>query len=201
MPVDRQRELVEQASAGHAPAVDQLLHRFLPSVRAYLRLRAGRGLLDKESASDLAQSVCRDVLENLDRFRYDGEDGFRRWLFKTAQRKVLDRHAFYAAKKRAAEVAPAGAEDLNAALACYGNLHTPSRDAAAREELARVEDAIQTLPDEVREVVILSRVVGLSRRAVAQEVGKTEGAVRMMLHRGLARLADRLAEPESPESP
>ena len=189
-----QRDLVEQASAGHAPAVDTLLHRFLPSVRAYLRLRAGRGLLDKESASDLAQSVCRDVLENLDRFRYDGEDGFKRWLFKTAQRKVLDRHAYYAAKKRAAELPPAAAPDLDAALACYGNVHTPSRDAIAREELGRVETAIEALPEDMREVVILSRVVGLSRRAVAEEVGKTEGAVRMILHRALARLGDRLAD-------
>jgi RNA polymerase sigma-70 factor (ECF subfamily) len=188
------RHLVEQATAGDGPAVETLLHRFLPSVRAYLRLRAGRGLLDKESASDLAQSVVRDVLENLDRFRYDGEDGFRRWLFKTAQRKVLDRHAYYSAKKRAADAPPAEPGDLEATLACYGNVLTPSRAAIAREELMRVERAIDALPPEMREVVILSRVVGLSRRAVAEELGKTEGSVRMLLHRALARLGDRLAD-------
>ncbi|MEM7200582.1 MAG: sigma-70 family RNA polymerase sigma factor [Planctomycetota bacterium] len=188
---DSERRLVEQATAGDPPSVAALLNHYLPRVRAYLRLRAGPALLDKESASDLAQSVCRDVLENLERFRYDGEDGFRRWLFKTAQRKVLDRHAYYGAKKR--DLPQAAATDLDATLACYGELYTPSRDAIAREELARLEQAIESLPDEVREVVILAKVVGLSRKAIAQETGKSEGAIRMALHRGLARLADKLA--------
>jgi RNA polymerase sigma-70 factor (ECF subfamily) len=184
--------LVAQAGGGDELAIDTLLERYLPSVRAYLRLRAGRRLLDKESASDLAQSVCRDILENLHRFEYDGEDGFRRWLFKTAERKVLDRHAHHAARKRTPE--HGGVEvDLSATLACYASLHTPSRAAIAREELARLESALTALPEDMREVLILARIVGLSRAAIASEVGKTEGAVRMILHRGLARLADHMA--------
>ncbi len=190
--------LVEHATRGDAPALRELLERYLPPVRAYLRLRADRMLLDKESVSDLAQSVCRDVLEQLDRFRYDGEDGFRRWLFKTAERKVLDRHAYYKAKKRAPDAGPVGdgpgsaSPDLDATLACYRQLVTPSQHAIAREQLERVERAIAELPDDLRQVVVLSRVVGLSRSAVAEEIGKSEGAVRMMLHRALARVADRL---------
>lgn len=186
--MDSDRELVEQAATGSASAVDALLARHLPGVRAYLRLRAGPQLLAKESASDLAQSVCRDVLENVDRFRYDGEDGFRRWLFKTAERKVLDRYAHWAAKKR--EATPEG---LDATLSHYGDLHTPSRNAIAREELQRVEAAIDALPPAMREVFILAKVVGLSRRAIADELGKNEGAVRTTLHRALARVSDRLA--------
>jgi RNA polymerase sigma-70 factor (ECF subfamily) len=192
-------ELTDRAAGGDALAIDELLDRYLPSVRAYLRLRAGRLLLDKESASDLAQSVCRVVLENIGRFQYDHEDGFRRWLFLTAERKVLDRYAYYTAQKRTPDAAPAGERDIEATLSSYATLHTPSRAAVAREELARLELAIGKLPEEMREVIILAKIVGLSRVAIADELGKSEGAVRMILHRGLARLADDIAR-ESEET-
>ena len=50
----------------------------------------GPQLRAKESASDLVQSVCREVLGRLDRFQHGGEAGFRHWLYATALRKVRD---------------------------------------------------------------------------------------------------------------
>ena len=76
--------------SGDRRAVQQLLERHLPSLRAYVRLRAGAVIPRHESGSDLVQSVCRDVLENLDRFRYPGEAAFRAWLYATALRKIAD---------------------------------------------------------------------------------------------------------------
>ncbi|HLU38683.1 MAG TPA: sigma-70 family RNA polymerase sigma factor [Planctomycetota bacterium] len=70
---------------------------------------------------------------------------------------------------------------------------TPSRHAIAREELERVERAIAALPEAQQEVVVLARIAGLSRRAIAAELGRSEEAVRMLLHRGLAKVADVLA--------
>ena len=184
------KALVSEASQGNPLAIDELLGRYLPSVRAYLRLRAGQNLLDKESVSDLAQSVCRDVLEHMDRFQYDHEDGFRRWLFKTAERKVLDRHDYYTAKKRTPVDEHTRERDFQATLESYGSLHTPSRAAQAREELSRFEEAVSSLPAEQQEVIILAKIVGLSRAAIAEHTGKSEGAVRMILPRALARIAD-----------
>ncbi|TAH38030.1 MAG: sigma-70 family RNA polymerase sigma factor [Planctomycetota bacterium] len=187
-------ELVERAASGDDVAIEELLQRYLPRVRAYLRVRAGRLLLDKESASDLAQSVCRAVLEHADLFHYGHEDGFRRWLFKTAERKVVDRYAYYTAQKRTPEAGRTVPDvDIDATLSVYAGLHTPSRDAVAREELARLERAIERLPEEMQEVVILAKIAGLSRDGIAAELGKSEGAVRMTLHRALARLADSMA--------
>jgi RNA polymerase sigma factor (sigma-70 family) len=106
---------------------------------------------------------------------------------------VLDRYAYYTAQKRTPDAAPAGERDIEATLSSYATLHTPSRAAVAREELARLELAIGKLPEEMREVIILAKIVGLSRTAIADELSKSEGAVRMILHRGLARLADDMA--------
>lgn len=192
--------LLLKASQGDAPALDTLLERYLPGLRAYVRLRAGPRLLEKESSSDLVQSVCRDILENLDRFQFEGETGFRRWLFKTAQRKIADRYEFYGAKKRdmAREKRPAvrsSAGGDEALLECYRSFYTPSHQAMAREELARVEGAFLSLPEEQREVVVQAKILGLSRAEIAEAMGKSEGAVRTLLYRALARLSEVLEDP------
>ena len=182
-------QLIAGASQGDAAAVDELLLAYLPRLQAFLRLRAGRALLARESVGDLAQSVCRDVLENLDRFQYRGEENFRRWLYATAVRKIADRHEFWHAQKRDVklEKAPPAGESLP--LEDFLTVCTPSREAMAREELAAVQSALDRLPDEQREAILLSRVLGLSRAEVAEAMGRSEGSVRMLLCRGLATVA------------
>ena len=49
--------------------------------------------------------------------------------------------------------------------------------------------AFAQLPEDYREVITLSRVVGLSHGQIASQLGKSEGAVRVLLHRALARLS------------
>ena len=185
------RLLVERAAKGDDDAIEQLLQNHLPGLRAYVRMKAGAQLLALESSSDIAQSVCRDVLQNVDRFRYDGEGAFRKWLFTTAMRKIADRYEYYRADKRDIRREDSTGGDDAVLEACRG-FYTPSRQAAAREELARLEAAMRGLDDEKREVVLLSRVVGLSHEAIAHELGKTAVAVRKILSRALAELADQL---------
>ncbi len=195
---DETEALVRDASTGSMPAVDELLERYLPGLRAYVRLRAGPSVRARESVSDLVQSTCREVLENLERFRWGGEAGFRRWLYATALRRILNKHEFHRARKRdvAREVAPpavsAGASTLPDLAAYAVSLGTPSAAAIAREEAARIEAAFDVLNDEQREIVVQSRLLGASHREIAELTGKSEGAVRVALHRALARLATAL---------
>jgi RNA polymerase sigma-70 factor (ECF subfamily) len=180
--------LCERVTRGDAAAVDELLVRYQPRLCAYLRLRA-RGLLRRESVSDLAQSVCRDILENLDRFRFQGEENFRRWLYTTAARKLGDRRAFWDAQRREGRREIAVDDGDRAPYEAFLSLASPSRVAIAKEELARVQDALDALPDEQREAILLSRVLGLRRAEVAEVMGRSEGSVRMLICRGLATVA------------
>lgn len=189
---------VERASRGDVTAVALLLERFLPGLRAYLRLRAGKLLLAKESSSDLAQSVCREILEHIDRFQYRGEAQFKHWLYTTAMRKIANRYEHYAAAKRNArrEVPLEAATDSRDAIdpelleACR-TLATPSRHAVAREEIEHTARAFEQLSEEHREVILLSRLIGLSAREVGEEMHRSEVAVRQLLRRALADLAVR----------
>jgi RNA polymerase sigma-70 factor (ECF subfamily) len=191
------RKLIERASRGDELAVEALLVRHLPALRAYVRLRCGPQLRAVESASDIVQSACRDVLENLDRFRYGGEAGFRSWLYATALRKVADRAEYWAAARRdPARLVPVsgGSEASEAPLReVYARVCTPSEAAIGREAAARLERACDALVEADREVIVLSRIVGLSHAEVAAELGITEVAARKRLFRALARLADALA--------
>ncbi|MGE0143362.1 MAG: RNA polymerase sigma factor [Planctomycetota bacterium] len=184
MSEDLQR-LVARASAGDSAAVEELLLRHLPALRAFLRLKAGPAILQHESSSDLAQSVCRDILEGADRFQFGGEPEFRKWLFTTAMRKIADRHEHWQAQKRRAAAVQGGLdEDLSALAAIW----SPSQQAMAREELEAVERSFSRLSPDKQEVILMHRLMGMSHAQIAAELGKTEVAVRSMLSRALAEL-------------
>lgn len=186
-------ELVARAARGDAQAAGELLDRHLPALRGYVRLRMGKQLRAKESVSDVVQSVCREVLENVDRFRHPGPAAFRHWLYATTQRKLMHRLEYYGAQKREAARELDQGPDRDAALATfYESFCTPSRELVSAEEIERIETAFDGLPEEYREVILLARVVGLSRAAVAREMGKSEDQVRGLLSRALARLASLL---------
>ncbi|MFO0984454.1 MAG: sigma-70 family RNA polymerase sigma factor [Planctomycetota bacterium] len=197
MTVDATRTLIESAALGDRQAIEALLEKYLPGLRAFVRLRCGAELRAKESTSDIVQSVCRELLQGLATFRWQGEACFKSWLFSAALRKVADRAEYFQAAKRDAgrELSLERGSRSDASLwACYQSLSSPSQHAIAREQAERIERAFEQLSDEQREVVVLAKIAGLSRTEIGKHLGKSEGAVRAILHRALAELSDRLAE-------
>lgn len=186
---DEVGNLIESATRGETLAVDELLERYLPGLRAFVRLRAGPAVRAHESASDIAQSVCREVLQNLSTFNYGGEAGFKHWLYATALRKMQKRHEHWRKEKREAarEV-----NDERALLNAYCSVSSPSGRAMTKEELVRIEQAFDELDDEDREVITLARVVGLPHKEIAEAMNRSEGATRVLLHRALTKLAEKL---------
>ena len=88
------------------------------------------------------------------------------------------------------------AEDEAAFLDAYRRFASPSGAAMTLEELRGIEDAFAMLPEDYREVILLSRVVGLKRPEVATQMGRSEASVRNLLHRALLRLSALLDESE-----
>lgn len=187
-------EVVERARRGDAGATEALLRENLPGLRAFIRLRSDRLLRARESVSDLVQSVCREILNDLAGFPVATEQAFRHWLYTSALRKILDRRKYWEAERRdirrETRLEPAAEQEL---LASYGTFCSPSRHAAMREEVERIEAAFERLPEEYREVITLARIVGLSHREIAERMGRNEEAVRKLLSRARARLARLLA--------
>ncbi|MBX3464518.1 MAG: sigma-70 family RNA polymerase sigma factor [Planctomycetes bacterium] len=193
-----ERDLAAEIAAarrGEPHAVDSLFARNLPPLVAFIRARAGKAIAARESAHDIAQSVFREVLQDVDQIKLEGEGAFRNWLFQQATRKVLDRAKFHGRERRdvAREQAiPEAGPAADAILACYASIATPSRHAAAKEELQRFEAAVQDLPENQRDALTMSRLMGLSYEQIAAQMGTTESAVRGLVARGLAALSSAL---------
>lgn len=193
--LNRERDLIERLSAGDESALEPLLEHHLPGLRAFVRARLGPLVRAREDDADVVQSICREILVHQDRFRVPAENGFKRWLYLTALRKIQHRQEHWHAQKRdvGRELATGGSQADDAGLlAGYATLCTPSRELMAREAIERIEAAVDALPEDYREVLTLARLVGLSRAEIGEVMGRSEGAVRTLLSRAQARLAELL---------
>lgn len=187
-PDTRTASLVAAAQRREPGAVEQLLVRNLPGLEAFVRLRMGPVLRGLMTAPDLVQSVCREALEDLEGFEFRGEAPFRHWLFVRAENKLREKHRYHHAEKRDRQKEMA-MPDATTALSAYQTLCTPSKDLEVREAMRRVEAAFDQLPADYREAITLHKLCGLSHAEIAERMGKSEGAVRNLVYRGISRLA------------
>lgn len=193
---EESKELLQRASHGDAVAVDALLERHLTGLRVYVKRNISPGLLAKESSSDVVQSVCREVLQHVDQFEYQGEAAFRNWLYQAALRKIIDRQRYYKAEKRDAgrEVAPVTSTTMSAAefALLASSIQTPSRDAMMHEEVARLERGFNKLAPADQHIIRLVYIEGHTHAQVAEALGINEINSRKMLSRALARLSKQI---------
>lgn len=198
LPALNSGELLNRSQAGEAPALETLLRRHLPGVRAFVRLRMSPLLRAHESGSDLVQSACRELIAKFDHFEYRGEEAFRAWLCTAVLNKLLTKERDLRAQRRDArrEVDP-GEGGIDGLVGCYSEVLSPSRQLIAVEQVRRLEAAFDSLPDHYREVITLSRIARLSRVQVAEHMGRTEDSIRNLLPRALAALAEQLDRPDA----
>lgn len=186
MPDDPQRD---PKPAGPLP-IDDLLLEQMPALMVFLRHHTGEELAARETVEDLAQSVCREVLQDSPVLQFDDKNQFRAHLFLQALRKVVDRARFHRmAKRDMRRERPLPETRTDGEVGVYGRLVTGTQVAIARERLALVEKALQLLPEAQREAVLLSRVAGLSYEEIATQKGVAESTIRALAARGLTRLA------------
>lgn len=194
--------LLEQAAAGEPDAIQSLLERYLTGLRGFIRLRAGPLIREREEVSDLVQTVCVEVMKKMDRFQHGGETEFKHWLYATALRQVRNRVKYWRREKRSAsrelsfdsKTGGPGRSGMRDLLDTYTTLTTPSRRLMSGEEVRRIEAAFDLLSDDHKRVITLARLVGLSHQEIAAKMGRSEEAVRALLHRALAALTELLEE-------
>lgn len=185
---------ITAARQGDSRALDSLFERHLPPLIAFIRARSGPAVLARESAVDVAQSVCRELLLDAEHIELRDEGAFRNWLMMAAMRKVWDRAK--ALRRQCRDVSrerelPPSRLEADAILACAPQA-TPSQHAIASEQLERVEQALLSLPEDQREAVAMSRMLQLDYAQIAAQMGRSESAVRGLVARGLLALAERL---------
>src|SRR5262245_55280062 len=117
------------ASRGDRAAFEKAIAGHVPGLVRFLARRAEGVVLDRESASDLAQSVCREALERIatDRLRFRGEAELKQWLYKAALLKVSEKRRHYLAQRRDAGRDTQLSTEARSRADVLRSLVTPSR--------------------------------------------------------------------------
>ncbi|MFL9827419.1 sigma-70 family RNA polymerase sigma factor [Rhodoplanes sp. SY1] len=170
--------LMRLALAGDAAAYDRCLRGMAARLRAGVRRAIVRAGLAANDAEDVVQEILLAV--HLKRHTWDAARPIGPWLAAIARHKTID------AIRRRGGRSGVPLDDVVDTLAA------PSEEPAIREtELVR---ALETLPAGERAAVTAIAVDGAGIAEAAKKLGTSEGALRVALHRGLARLSRTAAE-------
>ena len=137
-----------------------------------------RRVHERAAAEDLTSEVFHKALANLPRFKWRGAP-FAAWLFKIAFNVIADR-----SKRSAKETA--GLDEVVAT--------TLEMNLDAVERQARLSCLVGTLPEDQRRVIALRFAEEKSIREIADQLGRSEGAVKQLQFRGLQNLRAQLSE-------
>lgn len=175
--------LLHRAQGGDEAAFETLWRDANPVLLRYLLVVA-----DPSSADDVAAETWLHVVRGLDGFTGD-ERAWRAWLMTVARRRAVDAGRL----RQRRPTAPLEDGDEPAP--------TPSAEAGALESMdtRAALELVAGLPPHQAEAVVLRVVAGLDVKQVAELLGSTPGAVRVAVHRGLARLRTQLQTDQTDE--
>ncbi len=164
----QERLVVEAAQRDPARFADLYEINF-ELVYAYIARRVG----DRTTAEDLTSEVFKKALENLPRFTWRGVP-FAAWLLRIAANMVADR------SRRTARTVDIS--DMQEAA------ESAQSDLEEVEQRARLFRLVDKLPSDQGRVIRLRFAEEKSIREIAQELGRTEGAVKQLQFRALENL-------------
>ena len=186
--------LVTLAKGGDNSALDRLCRAYGERVRRIVRLRMGRELRFKLESMDLVQDTLMCALRDLGDFTYRDEGDFLRWLSRIVENRLRDNVDKLHADKRdiRKEVRLDDQEQTTGSglvrTAGPIDVTTPSVIMSRKEEMDKLEKAIDALKPEYREVIVLKRLEGLSYKEIGERLGKSADAIGMLLSRAMVSL-------------
>lgn len=189
------QELVVLAKGGDKSALEQLYRVYAERVRWMVRLRMGRELRRKLDSMDVVQDVLIHALGGITDFTYENEGDFVRWLSKIAENELRGNlrrlHAEKRDVRKELRLDNYGPTTGDGFLGTLGPIKatTPSVIMSRKEDLAKLEKAMDELKAEYREAIILTKIEGLSYEKVATRLDKSPDAVRMLATRAMVALA------------
>lgn len=154
----------------------ELFERYAPAVFTFLKKRIN----SREDAEDMLLEIFTAVLENEQVHDWSDAEQ-RRWIWRVTRNKMVD------AYRKSARVAQIPLEDAFDDI-FTDEAHAPEQTALRGEEYTQLRAAIGTLPPLQQQVLTLRFVHEMRSADIAKQVGKSDGAVRVLLSRALNAL-------------
>ncbi|MEK6237270.1 MAG: sigma-70 family RNA polymerase sigma factor [Planctomycetales bacterium] len=190
--------MVEESAERREPKPEEFRRYLLMLARA----RVGPARRAKVDPSDIVQHTLLDAHQKLDQFQGTTEAEMAAWLRKMLSCRIADAFRFLGRQKRdAAREQPLDPrlEETCSHLEMWLEAvqSSPSSAATRGEQLVELAEAMAALPEAQREAIELHHLHGLTLRDTAEQMGRSGGSVVGLLRRGLVKLRELLAEPES----
>lgn len=192
--------LADRVRRRDAAALGEYMDARRPAILTFIEHRLGAALRGKLEPQDVYQELAIKALKELPNTEFGDREPFS-WLCHLAEQCIVDGHRHFAAGKRASAkeqpgnvVMGEGSQDFIALLAA--SVTSPTQAVVRNERQRRLIDVMATLPEEQREALRLRYGEGLSTKDVAQKLGKTDVATRVLLSRLVQKLQEMLGAGE-----
>jgi RNA polymerase sigma-70 factor (ECF subfamily) len=190
-------DLLAGARAGDAAAVERLLGRHRDALRRAVALRLDPAIARRLDASDIVQETLIEAARRLPDYLGDPPMPFHVWLRRIALDRLIDAHRRHHAaacrsvekEERIAYGSGSGSSwDRGAILA--DPAPTPAAAAIQGELARRFQEALSSLREDDREVILMRHFEGLSNQDVARALDLSEPAAAMRYMRALRRIRE-----------
>jgi RNA polymerase sigma-70 factor (ECF subfamily) len=198
---DETIELLQGAEKGNADAIDQLMDRHRESLHRMIRSRLNPGVAARVDASDIVQEALLTASRRLNDYLQNPRMPFHAWLRQLAHDRLADAYRHQLADKRDVAREQHLATDAESSLNPIAQLRdlelTPAAMLLRKEFARRFHDALDQLPQESKDIVLMRHAEQLTNSQSAELLGISEPAAGMRYLRALRQLKSILGDSPS----
>jgi RNA polymerase sigma-70 factor (ECF subfamily) len=180
--------LLERLRTGDRGALGLLLDRYQARLLGRIRLMMGERARDCADSTDFLQATFLGVLERVEKVDLRDERDLLRWMTWIARNQIRTQ-----VRREREERFESLSVSISGLRAGSGSQQDPLNEIAAAEQVFRLTEAIEELPEDLREIVGLRQLEGLEFQAIGERTGLSEEQVRWRHEKALLRLGRRLS--------
>ena len=195
--------LVQRAREGDVEALGELLAQYRKYLVFMARSQLHQRLQVKVDPSDLAQEVCLEAHRHVAEFRGQTAEQFAAWLRGILSNVLTTQiRKFQGTKKRDAHLEQSIDLGLANASGCLqsgliADATSASRHLAREESILRLAEALESLPADYRQVIVLRHIDELPFAEVAQAMQRSVDSVEKLWVRALAKLKQTIGDSDA----
>jgi RNA polymerase sigma-70 factor (ECF subfamily) len=183
--------LVAELKAGSEHAFGVLIAQYSQPIYSMV----ARSLRDQADAADVTQEVFVKVFRHIGSFH--GDSSLRTWIYRIALHEASNQKRWWSRHKRQELTLDAQQENAEGESFCLGdtlasNTDSPFECAVQSEAREQVAEALRTIPEAFRIVVMLREIEGFGYEEIAEMLNVNLGTVKSRLTRGRAALREAL---------
>lgn len=184
---------LQQWHSGDGEALNTLIERHLPWIRAQVRRRMTSLLQKKGETLDYVQDAMLQFLRFGPRFTIANENYFRALLLRIVENSLLNKYDWFTARRRdLARERPLPSDTVLSLDPPRETVKTPSKSAQRHEQEAWIRLGMELICPEYREVLVLREWDKLSFKEIGERLGITPNAARLKHYRAVRQLGKKI---------